>query len=344
MEEALLLKAADLDRFVGLLSSRYEVYFPSRHRDHRFFRRYTDSTRDALLGEVRPVEPLKAFFSSARERVAEDFNDDLPLSSRKPFAILGVKSCDLKGFRIQDHVFKRDGFLDPFYIRNREQNLIIGADCTCAIDTCFCLALGLQPHPQQDFDLNFSPTPEGFVVEAGAPKGRAILGECASLFHPATPSDIQARQDQRAQVRAAVERNLTSHDIPSEDQFAEIIEQNWTSAVWRDEAATCVECGACTHICPTCHCFLLYDQKDERRMARLRVWDSCLLKDYARVAGGANPRRFLWMRLRNRFDKKFSFFPKVANVYACTGCGRCVSACPGKIDIRRILRRLVNHA
>jgi NAD-dependent dihydropyrimidine dehydrogenase PreA subunit len=344
VEEPVVLKAAHLDRFMNLLSIRHEVYFPVKKQNQRFFSRYTGSTDEAILGEVRPFEPLKAFFFCARERVAEDFQSDIPLSSRKPFAILGVKACDLKGLFIQDYVFKSDVLQDPFYSRNREQNLIIGADCTCAVDTCFCLALGVQPHPQENFDLNFSSIPGGFVVEAGAVKGRALLQEHASLFHHASQADLHAREGQRARVREAVEQNLKTRDIPSQDQFPEIIEQNWASKVWQDEAGTCVECGACTNICPTCHCFLLYDQKNDQRMARLRVWDSCLLKDYARVAGGANPRKFLWMRLRNRFDKKFNFFPKVANVYACTGCGRCITACPGKIDIRRILRRLVNRA
>ena len=78
-------------------------------------------------------------------------------------------------------------------------------------------------------------------------------------------------------------------------------------------------------------------------MERLRIWDSCMIKDFARVAGGANPREKLWMRLRNRFEKKFDFFPKVAGEYACTGCGRCIQACPAKIDIRKVLKKLVDN-
>jgi len=27
---------------------------------------------------------------------------------------------------------------------------------------------------------------------------------------------------------------------------------------------------------------------------------------------------------------------------ACTGCGRCVEACPGRIDLREILKELVH--
>ena len=69
-----------------------------------------------------------------------------------------------------------------------------------------------------------------------------------------------------------------------------------------------------------------------------------MIKDFAKVAGNANPRGKLSQRLRNRFEKKFDFFPKVANVYACTGCGRCISACPAKIDIRKVLGKLVDNA
>ena len=138
-----------------------------------------------------------------------------------------------------------------------------------------------------------------------------------------------------------VQENIKTSEVPNEDVLTGAVEKNFKSQIWEDEAKTCVECGACNTICPTCHCFLLYDQKNENQMARLRIWDSCLLKNFATVAGGANPRPKLWMRLRNRFEKKFDFFPKVAKVFACTGCGRCISACPAKIDIRRVLKRLV---
>lgn len=343
----------NLYKFLEVLKNEYNVYVPVKRGEQRFYRRYEEPTEDILIGEVRPFEPLKVFFTRSRERVAEGFKPDVPHAQDKPFAVVGVKACDLKGFKVQDFVFSAPGgsasggqnhdYADAAYIKNREQNLIIAADCTCAIETCFCLALGLKPYPQEDFDINLSQVDTGFLAEARSQKGVALLKKNASLFGEETEAHRRARDAQRERVIAEVQANIAKNDIPLQDRYEGIIERNYEGRVWADEVKTCVECGACTLICPTCHCFLLYDQMIEQKMARLRTWDSCMFKGYARVAGGANPRPKLWMRLRNRFEKKFDFFPKVAQVYACTGCGRCVSACPAKIDIRKVLRRLVRN-
>ena len=340
-------KYISIDNLIKLLEELkkdYEVYVPVKKGEQRFYKKYTQFSDDIVIGEVRPFEPLKAFYSRARETVAEDFKADIPHSGDKPNALVGVKACDLKGLKIQDYVFKDHDYQDPFYIKSREENFIISADCTCAIDTCFCLALGLQPYPIEDFDINLSQVNGGFVVEVGSQNGQALVNKYSSLFEEAKNELISEKDEQRTGVAKEVEKNIKENDVPHQDLYKGVIEKKYESDIWEDEAKTCVECGACNTICPTCHCFLLYDQKDQERMARLRIWDSCMIKDFARVAGGANPRAKLWMRLRNRFEKKFDFFPKVADIYACTGCGRCISACPAKIDIREVLKRLVTDA
>jgi len=331
----------NLFKLLDVLKTSYDVYAPVRKGPQRFYQKYAGPDDSVVVGEVRAFEPLKAFFFRSREVVAEDFKADVPGTKRKPLAIVGVKACDLKGFKVQDHVFKGKDCQDPFYIRNREDNLIISADCTGAIDTCFCRALGVNPYPEGDFDLNFSSVEDFYLVDAGSEKGQRLMDDNASLFQETSPESIAKRDKIRQDVVAAVEKNLSDNQVPVQEKFKGIIEKNYESGIWEEEAATCVECGACNTICPTCHCFFLFDQKKDDQMTRTRLWDSCLLKNFARVAGGANPRPTLWMRLRNRFDKKFDYFPKVANIYACTGCGRCISACPAKIDIRRILKNLV---
>ncbi|MFH1360613.1 MAG: 4Fe-4S dicluster domain-containing protein [Candidatus Omnitrophota bacterium] len=327
---------------------------PTKKGEQRFYKKYAGSLDDVVIGEVRSFEPLKAFFSRAREIVAEGFRDSVVGEERKPLCIVGVKACDLKGFKVQDHVFSAQGGSasggknhddeDPFYIKNRQENLIISADCTCAIRTCFCLAVDVRPYPEENFDLNLSQVQGGFIISVGSPRGQKIIDQNPSFFEDHSKAAKNEQQVLRKKVTNEVEENIQRTSVPRQDQYAGIIEKGFESEIWSDEAKTCVECAACNAICPTCHCFLLYDQKDEDKMARLRIWDSCMIKDFARVAGGANPRPKLWMRLRNRFEKKFDFFPKVAGVYACTGCGRCITACPAKIDIRRVLKRLVEYA
>jgi len=329
----------NLFKLLDELKQDYDVYTPVKKSKQRFYKRYEGPAEDIVIGEVRAFEPLKAFFSPAREKVSDDYKPDLPRLKDKPCAIVGVKACDLKGFKVQDHVFNEHDSKDPFYTRLRQENLIISSDCTSALDTCFCL----KSHPQEEFDINLTPLEEGFLVEPGSEKGSKIVSTNSSLFEVAQEGFIKQRDNIRESVADKVKQNIEDNNVPSPTKLKGAVENNFESEMWEDEAKTCVECGACNTICPTCHCFLLYDQTDKKKMARLRLWDSCMVKDFARVAGGENPRGRLWMRLRNRFEKKFDYFPKVAGMNACTGCGRCISACPAKIDIRKVLRRLVDN-
>lgn len=328
---------------LDILRADYEVYFPVRQENRLSFKRYTDSLKGIVVTNVRSIEPLKAFFTRARETAAEGFSADIPHNTDKPYAIVGVKACDLQSLKIQDCVYKDKDCPDPLYSKTRENNLIIAADCSCVLDTCFCAALGIQPYPTGNFDFCLSPATDGFIIEAGSEKAEELVRRHSLLFQGVKKDSLARREQLRAQRVKEVERNVQGNNIPSSGLYKGMISRNFNSPLWEEEAKKCVECAACNAVCPTCHCFLLYDQKRDERMARFRIWDSCMLKDFARVAGGANPRAKLWMRLRNRFEKKFDFFPRVCGEYACTGCGRCIAACPAKIDIRKVLRRLVNN-
>jgi sulfhydrogenase subunit beta (sulfur reductase) len=335
-----------LSALLASLSDRYRVVAPVTKEGKQYLHGIESIAREKLcasLGEVRPCEPLKAFYFRARERVASGFKAEVPAESGRPFCIVGVKACDLKGFAVLDGVFLDDERPDPLYRRHRKENLVISSDCPRPIDTCFCTALGAGPFPEKGYDLNLSEIAGGFVAEAGTARGEELLQNAASRAREATPREMEERERLRRQAREKVGGNVHEHGVPAQQGLKGAVERNRESDIWKKEASTCVECGACNTVCPTCHCFLLYDRQGDGEASRMRMWDSCLIKDFARVAGGANPRPELWMRLRNRFEKKFEFFPKTLDVYACTGCGRCISACPGRIDIRRILGSIAGN-
>jgi len=353
-----LVSQANLLSLLDELQEEYSVILPVRKGDTRFYeplvsvqpqeetggsKTQTSINEHFVIGEVRASEPLKSFYFQAKQRVAENYQDIAPKREAKPLCIVGAKACDLKGFKVLDTVFMGDDYLDPFYKKAREENLIISADCTSALDTCFCLALQVDPYPKENFDINLSEIGDSYIAEAGSDKGRSLLEKYSGYLQAANQDHLKKRDQQRAGITEQVRSNIRTNGVPAQDRLAGAIEKNYEDPLWKEEAETCVECGACNTICPTCHCFLLLDQLDNRDLVRYRLWDSCLIKDFAKVAGGANPRPQLWMRLRNRFEKKFDYFPKVNDLYACTGCGRCILACPGKIDIRKVLKRNVEN-
>ncbi|MDD5045360.1 MAG: 4Fe-4S dicluster domain-containing protein [Candidatus Omnitrophica bacterium] len=137
-----------------------------------------------------------------------------------------------------------------------------------------------------------------------------------------------------------LKEHLSHHQIPKKEALQEIVVSGLDSPVWKEQMQTCVECGGCVFMCDTCHCFLLSDEPIGTGNQRVRSWDGCLYKNFTRVAGGANPLKMRYMRLRNRYLKKFDFFITNIGFQACCGCGRCIDVCPGKIDIRYILRKL----
>jgi formate hydrogenlyase subunit 6/NADH:ubiquinone oxidoreductase subunit I len=341
----MFLKKDNLEKFANAVAETYDLYYIQKgKKDNLHLVKYSGELKSPVVGDVRPFEPLKNFFFYAREKVVDGYkkSEDVKERAEKPTCILGVKNCDLRGLEILDYVFTQGDFKDPFYIRNREGNLIIASDCTKAIDTCFCHALGHEHYPEENYDILMSELKEGYLIEAATEKGNRFLEKHKGLFSESTQRYIEERDHIRRHAGESVDENIKKNEIPLHAEYKGIIKENLESEIWEKEIEACVECGSCNMICPTCHCFYLVDaQKDDNKETRYKIWDSCMYRRFARVAGGANPREHLWMRLRNRFEKKFNYFPEVCGQYACTGCGRCFSGCPAEIDIRRILKDLV---
>ena len=332
----------NLDRLVKSLSKTYKIFAPVKSDNNRFYKKIgEDGLGDSVIGEIRAVEPIKSFYFPARTKIAEYFSSKEDSDAKeKPIAIIGAKSCDLVSFKVMDYVYSQEPFRDPLYVSKREEGLIISSDCTCYGETCFCVAIGIMPYPTEGFDINLSELEGGYVAESGSLKGEKIIKEYFKLFQAANPH-IEKRDSNRKKLKEDLLEHVKKSRIPPKDSIQPAFKGKFDSGLWEEVAKTCVECGACNMICPACHCFILMDQKKENGFERLRMWDSCLLMSFARVAGGANPRKLLAQRMRNRFDKKFNFFPDTIGRFGCTGCGRCTEACPGKIDIRKVLSSFV---
>jgi ferredoxin len=111
--------------------------------------------------------------------------------------------------------------------------------------------------------------------------------------------------------------------------------------VWETITNNCLGCGACTYLCPTCHCFDITDETNGKGDGiRIRTWDSCQYPLFTLHASGHNPRVNKKQRMRQRLMHKFSYTVEKNDAIFCVGCGRCVIHCPVNLDIREMLQTL----
>ena len=294
------------------------------------------------LGGYRQIEPLKSIFFPPREFLGTAFGGKqrAPLPER---IVIGVKNCDLAGLRIQDHMFRELPPGDPQYVETREKTIVVTCDCTDCLDVCFCPVVGEKPYPEKGYDINISPLSENFLIAAGSQRGEQLLQDLSDHLTPANEALLLEQKQCRAAMQRRLVEQSAQHGLRPGLDLATAVHGAKDASMWGDFAKDCVECGACNFACCTCHCFQLTDGMSDGLPARGKQWDGCLLMNFARVAGGANPRAGRARRLRNRFEKKFDYFPEVLDCYACDGCGRCTEVCTGNIDIRAVLKRALDE-
>jgi ferredoxin len=355
--ETYFLRNEDILKFYDRIAQDHRLYIPVRVKsllkpkcdygfnlpsDDYVAKEYSEVNKeDVAFNEYRCVEPARTFFTYYKEEVCEYFTEEEAKKRReKPLAVAGLKNCDLFSLKIQDHVFLEGADADPLYQARRENNLIISSDCPNFKEACFCRAFDINPHCTEHFDFNLSPITNGFLVDIGSRKAQEVFRSIKEIFTPATFGQLSGRASKRESAVKRLEEHLSHHKIPKKETLQEIVLAGFNSGVWTEQMKTCVECNGCVFMCDTCHCFLLADEPAGERTKRVRVWDGCLMKNFTRVAGGANPLKLRYQRLRNRYLKKFDFFISNLGYQACCGCGRCIDVCPGRIDIRYILRRL----
>ena len=155
------------------------------------------------------------------------------------------------------------------------------------------------------------------------------------VLEEANDDHLAHRDANRMRAEGDVQAGNTRYQ--TKQTMTEIIRASEQSDAWRKTAALCSECGACTLVCPTCHCFLLYDQPAAGGQAeRVRVTDSCLYAGYARMAGVGgmkpSPQPALDNRFANRLMHKFVWLPETIDEVGCVGCGRWLCLYPLRFD------------
>ncbi len=332
MEERYYIGKAHWGSILQGWMEKYTVLAPLREKGGLYIQPVTpDNITCIVYDEARAAQPMKSFLLPALEEVVGD-----DFKWEKPWLFLGVKACGLAALPIIDQAFGGD-FADPLYQKRREESVIVSSDCTQPWETCFCTLVGGQPYALKGFDLNLSKVWDGFVIEVGSLQGKALLEGHDEAIKEVVKEEAEALEKLRNETTKRVEEQNQEYKV--DKPLKDVVSSAWDSDVWKQHSDTCVECGACNHACPTCHCYFL-DDVTRKAFVKLRGWDSCQYSGYAVTAGGGTPRPRMYERFRNRYFCKFKYLDDNYGMVGCTGCGRCIEGCQGKIDMRAAVRDL----
>ncbi len=251
-----------------------------------------------------------------------------------PYALLGVRSCDLHAIAIHDRVLTGRVQADAHYVARRSGAFIVSVSCTDPGGTCFCVSMGTGPRPESGaaarFDLSLTELLDAgvhrFVVEVGSERGAEVL---ADIPAPSAPiGDLAAADAVATSAAARMGRTLDT------DGLKELLYASVESPRWDDVASRCLACTNCTMVCPTCFCTTVDDVSDLTGDAgeRHRMWDSCFDADFSYIHGGT-VRASTRSRYRQWMTHKLGSWIDQFGTSGCVGCGRCVTWCPAAIDI-----------
>ncbi|NPV26878.1 MAG: 4Fe-4S ferredoxin [Firmicutes bacterium] len=263
------------------------------------------------------TEKMYAFNEQKGQVAVEEIKAD-----ERPRLLFGVRPCDLKAISELDQVFLTKGFVDKFYADKRKTLVTFSLGCRQPLPTCFCTSLGVNPIEAEGADVVVYDLGGSFGFAVKNPAAQSWLDSVADLL-----DDTDAPKPRAGQFTTEVD--LTG--------VTEKLQQMFNHPIWAEIASKCLNCGICTYLCPTCHCFDIQGKVVGERGYKFRCWDSCMFPEYTQMAGGHNPRPTKVERVRQRFSHKLRYFPERYGMYQCTGCGRCLRQCPMGIDIVSII-------
>ena len=327
-----------LDSLFSAISEAETLYLPVDTENGAKYEKWESGK--TLSNALNTVRSAKDFFFPQTENLMdfkmEGKNIEIidTRSECEDFVIFGVRACDVKSFEVLDRVFLAEP-VDSYYKNRRDHAVIMSMACTKPHETCFCGTFGIDA-ANPDGDVVCYKTDEALYMEAKTEKGKKLLETLSAITEE---SDDTAANEQKKIIAERLSK------LPLAELSAEAFGNGKTSVFfdapeWKELSESCLGCGTCTFVCPTCQCYDIKDFNTGHGVKRFRCWDSCMYSEFTKMSAG-QPRLTQLERFRQRFMHKLVYYPTNNDgLFSCVGCGRCMAKCPIQMNIVKVMKKL----
>lgn len=327
------------DKLFAEISKTAKLYIPvDLDKGRVAYKEYIDGLKmsDALKTDrsakdffFPQTETLMAFKTDGRNIEVIDTRE-----SKGDFVVFGVRGCDVKSIEVLDKVFLAEP-VDSYYQDRREHGIIVSMACARPVETCFCQTFGIDAS-NPGGDIVCYKTDDAFYFDANTEKGKTLLDKIACVTEECDDSAVNA---QKKEINEILNR-LPLKDLKADAFGTDKTDEYFNRPEWKTLSESCLGCGTCTFVCPTCQCYDIKDFKTKTGVERFRCWDSCMYSDFTKMSAG-QPRLTQMERFRQRFMHKLVYFPTNNDgMFSCVGCGRCVAKCPISMNIVKVMKTL----
>ena len=331
------IKKSELNSLYAAIAEKNDLFLPVKTAGQTNFALWSEDAQADLETLKTVKSPKDAFFPQSENLYTCGKTDGRTTITPEercsaPFVVFGIKACDVRGIAVLDKVFLSDP-VDSYYAARREHGILVSLACSRPGTSCFCGSFGIDcAAPEGDVATWLSG--EYLYWQAQTEKGEALTAQLAGLLEACDEAPVE---ETKAAIRAVCGR-LPLKNLDLSKWGAEAAQKNFDSPLWEDLYKSCLACGTCTFVCPTCQCYDIKDYSTGNGVQRYRCWDSCMYSDFTMMAHGNN-RNSQMQRFRQRFMHKLAYFPANNDgMFSCVGCGRCVDKCPSHLNIVKVIK------